>query len=171
FGTQFQRVTIFETDSFGIYPDLQVGFSNANSATPVRSDFQRPAGTQVSITDYNDATALLASAAGILSNISQTFNVTSQKSGYVNQAASAQNLRQNNLAFYVADNWRITRKLTLNYGVRWEYFSPVDERDGLTLLPVIPSGSTATQTLLTDATVDFAGGPSKRKLYNSYWKG
>ena len=171
FGTQFQRVTIFETNSAGIYPDLQLGFSGANSTTPVRSDFQRPAGTQVSITDYNDATALLASAAGLLSNISQTFNVTSQKSGYVNLAPTARNLRQNNLAFYAADSWRVTRKLTVNYGVRWEYFSPVDEKNGLTLLPVIPAGSTATQTLLSDATVDFAGGPSKRKLYNSYWKG
>jgi len=34
------------------------------------------------------------------------------------------------------------------------------------LLPVIPAGQTAAQTLLTDATVDFAGGPSKRGLYH-----
>lgn len=171
FGAQFSRVTVFSSLEFGIYPDLQLGFSSANTTTPVRSDFQRPAGTQVSITDYNDATALLASAAGILSNISQTFNVTSQTSGYVNQAPELRNFRQYNWAIYAADNWRFTRKLTVNYGVRWEYFSPVDEKKGLELLPVIPSGSTATQTLLSDATVDFAGGPSLRGLYGSYWKG
>ena len=30
FGAQLQRVTIFTTDSAGIYPDLNVGFSSAN---------------------------------------------------------------------------------------------------------------------------------------------
>jgi Carboxypeptidase regulatory-like domain/TonB dependent receptor len=171
FGVQLQRVTIFETDSAGIYPDLQVGFSASNTNAPVISDFPAPTGGQISAADFGNASALLATAAGILSNVSQTFNVTSQKSGYVNLAPDARNFRQNNVALYVADNWRISRKLTFNYGVRWEYFSPVDEKNGLVLLPVIPAGMTAAQTLLSDATVDFAGGPSKRSLYHSYYKG
>src|SRR6266581_1989671 len=172
FGVQFQRVTIFETNSAGIYPDLQVGFSQSNTTNaPQFGDFPAPSGASISATDFSNSTALLATAAGILSNVSQTFNVTSEKSGYVNLAPDARNFRQNDLAFYVADSWRINRKLTFNYGVRWEYFSPVDEKNGLVLLPVIPSGVTAAQILLTDATVDFAGGPSKRGLYNSYHKG
>ncbi len=171
FGLQAQRVTIFETDSFNIYPDYQLGFSQVNTNAPSFSDFPAPAGASISAADFGNATGLLATAAGILSNVSQTFNVTSQKSGYVKLAPNAQNFRQNNWAVYAADNWRASRRLTFNYGVRWEYFSPVDERDGLTLLPVIPHGVTAAETLLTDATVDFAGGPSKRKLYNSYYKG
>src|SRR2546430_14369076 len=89
----------------------------------------------------------------------------------LNLAPEGRNFRQNDLAFYLGDSWKISRKLTLSYGVRWEYFSPVDEKNGLTLLPVIPSGQTAAQTLISDATVDFAGGPSKRGLYHSYWKG
>ncbi len=171
FGVQLQRVTIFETDSAGIFPDLQVGFSASNSNAPQFGDFPAASGGQISASDFGNASGLLATAAGILSNVSQTFNVTSQKSGYVNLAPDARNFRQNDLAFYFADNWRISRKLTFNYGVRWEYFSPVDEKNGLVLLPVIPSGMTAAQTLLTDATVDFAGGPSKRGLYHSYYKG
>ena len=31
------------------------------------------------------------------------------------------------LGLYFADDWRITRKLTLNLGIRWDYFSPYDE--------------------------------------------
>lgn len=31
------------------------------------------------------------------------------------------------LGFYFADDWRITRKLTLNLGLRWDYFSPFSE--------------------------------------------
>lgn len=171
FGFQLQRVTIFETNSAGIYPDLQLGFSIVNPNTPSQTDFPAPSNALITSADFGNAEALLATTAGILSNISQTFNVTSQKSGYVNLAPEGRNLRQNDLAFYAGDNWRITRKFTLNYGVRWEYFSPVDEKNGLTLLPVIPAGQTAAQTLLSDATVDFAGGPSKRGLYHSYWKG
>jgi TonB dependent receptor len=171
FGVQFQRVTIFETDSAGIYPDLQVGFSASNTNAPAFGDFLAPPGASIGATDFSNASSLLATAAGILSNVSQTFNVTSQKSGYVNLAPDARNFRQNDVALYIADNWRINRKLTFTYGVRWEDFSPVDERNGLVLLPVISSGMPAAQTLLTDATVDFAGGPSKRGLYHSFYKG
>ena len=28
---------------------------------------------------------------------------------------------------YIADDWRVTNKLTLNYGLRWEYYSPYSE--------------------------------------------
>src|SRR5207245_701466 len=31
------------------------------------------------------------------------------------------------LGLYFADDWRITRKLTLNLGLRWDYFSPYSE--------------------------------------------
>jgi len=172
FGYQFERVTIYEANSGGIYPDLLIGFSAQAENTPARSDFTAaPAGTTISTADYNNAVGMLAAASGILDNVSQTFNVKTQTSGYVPLQPAKNNFRQNDTALYIADNWRATRKLTINLGLRWEYFSPVNERDGLTLLPVIPKGSTAAETLLTDATVDFAGGPGGRKLYNSYWKG
>ncbi|MEO5739312.1 MAG: TonB-dependent receptor, partial [Vicinamibacterales bacterium] len=31
---------------------------------------------------------------------------------------------------YAQDNWRVTPQLTVNYGVRWDYFSREQERDG-----------------------------------------
>ncbi|MFN7918976.1 MAG: TonB-dependent receptor [Bryobacteraceae bacterium] len=31
------------------------------------------------------------------------------------------------LGFYGADDWRVTRKLTLNLGLRWDYYSPFSE--------------------------------------------
>lgn len=36
-------------------------------------------------------------------------------------------IRLNELGTYVADDWRITKKLTVNYGLRWDYFSPPSE--------------------------------------------
>jgi outer membrane receptor protein involved in Fe transport len=44
---------------------------------------------------------------------------------------------QNNHGLYIQDNWRLTQRLTLNYGLRWDYFGVIgEERDRLsTLLP------------------------------------
>ncbi len=165
FGTQIQRVTIFTTGSGGIYPDYSLGFSNANPFGPIPFDFPvGAANAEISSSDLGNATSILASVAGILNSVSQTINSTSQKSGYVPGAPQDRNYRQNLWSFYLGDSWRLNRKLTLTYGLRWDYFSPVDERDGMVLLPVVPSGSTIEQTLMGNATLDFAGGPSKRGL-------
>ncbi len=45
------------------------------------------------------------------------------------------------LAFYVRDQWHVNPKLTVNYGVRWEYY-PVPTRDSVMNMPssVAPTG-------------------------------
>ena len=171
FGTQIQRITIFNTDSFGIIPAEALGFSANNPYGPVTSDFPAPSGSSISGSGLTNATAILASVTGILDHVSQTANATSQTSGYVAGAPSHQNYRQNLFGVYAGDTWRIDPKLTFTYGLRWDYYSPVDERDGLVLLPVVGSGMTIQQTMLSNATINFAGGPSSRGLYDSYWKG
>ena len=47
--------------------------------------------------------------------ISTTNFISSQKSAW---------------AFYAQDDWKVTAKLTLNYGLRYELFSPIDEKFG-----------------------------------------
>jgi hypothetical protein len=164
FGGQLQRVTIFAFNNFGITPTYGLGINGGNA--PARTDFNSGS-TKISRTAFNNAVALLASGAGVVSTVAQTFNVKSQTSGFVPGASNDRNYRQNNWSLYLGDNWKVNRKLTFSYGTRWEYYTPVDERNGLVLLPVIPSGQTVQQTLLGNATVDFAGGPSKRPLYNA----
>ena len=171
FGGSVSRITIFTNSKFGVIPNYGLGFSFVNAAAFGQSDLPSSGSSyQAGTTDYNDAAALLTSVAGILSSVSQTFNATSQTSGFVPDAAENRNYRQNQYAIYAGDTWRISPRLTLNYGLRWDYFGPVDERDGLVLLPVVPAGSTIQQTLSGNATVDFAGGNSPRGLYKGYWK-
>ena len=169
FGTQIQRVTIFVQDEFGVYPDYQLGFSSVNPFTPQPTDFPVGAtGATIAQSDLADASSILASVAGVLSAVSQTLNATSHTSGYVVGAPQNRNYNQNSWSFYGGDNWRLTPKLTVTYGLRWDYYSPVNERNGLGLLPVVPSGSNIDETLLGNATLDFAGG-SGRGFYNKIY--
>jgi hypothetical protein len=65
---------------------------------------------------------------------------------------------------YVQDNWRVDRRLTLNLGVRYEYFTPVKEQNGLALMPQLVNNNPIS-TLLSNATLDFASG-SGQPLYH-----
>jgi len=37
-------------------------------------------------------------------------------------------INRSDFNWYVEDTWKVTPKLTLDYGVRWEYYSPITER-------------------------------------------
>jgi hypothetical protein len=174
FGTQIQRVTNFATtngsDALGIVPTYQLGFSQNNPFSPITSDFPSPSNASIGNTALGNATTLLASVAGILNQVTQSVNATSQTSGYVPGASQNRNYSQNDLSFYLGDTWKIKPRLTLTFGVRWEHFGPIDERDGLVLLPVVPPAQTLQQTMAGNATIDFAGGPSKRPIYQPQWR-
>jgi hypothetical protein len=164
FGMQVQRVTIFAANSANTIPDLNLDYTqSANSNLLNSGDFSNQGG--ISDADLATANRLLSTLGGFVGAETQTFNVTSRSSGYVAGAPATQNFRYNNWSLYGGDSWKLRRNLTLTYGLRWEYNSPFDERDGLLLLPVVPAGQTIQQTLLSDATIDFFGGNSVRPVY------
>jgi hypothetical protein len=170
FGGSVSRITIFTTNQFGFYPSYGLGFSDSNPEGFFGSDFLGSTSAyRIGTADRANAVSLAAAVAGILSTVSQTFNATSQTSGF-KSAPEDRNYRQNQYAIYAGDTWRVNPRLTLSYGLRWDYYGPVDERDGLVLLPEVAPGSTIQQTLLGNATVNFAGGNSARGLYGGYWK-
>jgi hypothetical protein len=115
--------------------------------------------------DLATANQLLSTLAGLVGSETQTFNVTSQTSGYVPGAPAAQNFRYDNWSLYAGDSWKLRRNLTVTYGLRWEYNSPFNERDGLLQFPVVPAGQTIQQTLLSDATLAYFGGNTGRSVY------
>ena len=162
FGMQVQRVTIFAQNYANTVANLTIGDDFSTHAL-ASSDFGSQGG--ISDGDLQTANALLSSLAGIISKEQQQFNVTSQTSGFVPGAASTQNFRWNDWSLYGGDSWKIRRNLALTYGLRWEYYSPFNERDGLLVLPVVAPGQTIQQTLLTDATINYFGGKSGRQTY------
>jgi hypothetical protein len=118
----------------------------------------------ISADDFGTANALLATLSGLIDIGAQTFNTIDAGTGYVPGQELRRNYSLNTGALYVQDNWRLRPRLTLNLGVRWDYQGRFDERDGLLLNPVSgPEGMIA--TLLSNATLDFAGSKVGRPLY------
>ncbi len=164
FGYQMQATRIERYDDAGITPTYTLGLGkNVNGLT----------GTQlpgVSATDLTAANNLLASLAGYYNTVSQTFNVSSRTSGFVGNYGNWRHLIQNNYALYAQDNWKLSRRVTLTAGVRWDYYPPTDERDALALLPTIENNNPIATVFDPNLSLDFAGNavgrpwwqPSKR---------
>ncbi len=161
FGFFTQHIRTEPFNFAGTVPTYSLGISTLNPNGLVASDF--PGG--ISSTFLSRANSLLATLAGFVSSASQTFNITSIESGFVPGAEERRHFSLNTYAWYAGDQWRLHRRVTFNYGVRWEYVGRFDERDGLVLIPVIPPGATVRETLLSNALLDFAGGDTGRPIY------
>ncbi|MGB6823671.1 MAG: TonB-dependent receptor, partial [Candidatus Acidiferrales bacterium] len=125
FGMQLQRVTIDAVNNAGTSTNLALGFSGSNPFALLSSDFSAP----ISANDLGNASNILATLGGFVGTTSQTFNVTSPTSQFVPGATNERNLRQNDWAFYAGDAWRFRPNLTITYGLRYEYLSPLTEKN------------------------------------------
>ncbi|MDQ2898899.1 MAG: carboxypeptidase regulatory-like domain-containing protein [Acidobacteriota bacterium] len=93
-------------------PHGNIGYSNNQTAFP--SNAKSSNGSNL---DSQTGDAIASALLGQIDsgNISTTNFVSSQKVAY---------------AGYIQDDWKVTPKLTLNLGVRYELWSPIDERFG-----------------------------------------
>jgi hypothetical protein len=76
-------------------------------------------------------------------------NVTA--GGSQTQGNSRRHTYQNSDAFYLQDNFRLSHRLTLNYGLRWDYYGVIGEKDNL--FSILNSSNNLAQ-------VGVSGGPS-----------
>ena len=94
-----------------------------------------------------------------MSGYTQTFNVKDRSSGFVpKNYTSDRHWKVDDYSFYLQDNWKLQCRLTVNLGVRYEYYSPVKERNGLVLLPQL-SNNDVIGTLRSNAMLNFARDP------------
>jgi hypothetical protein len=159
FGYQSQYIRVQSFNDAGITATYNMGISAAN---PLNINAALPG---INAGDLGTANALLALLSGQISSASLTFNVRDRKSGFLPNQAQVRNFTNDNYAVYFQDKWKASRRLTLNAGVRWDYFTPVDERDALSLLPVLNGQSAITALLNPANTLDFAGGAVGRRWY------
>ncbi|MDX1978853.1 MAG: TonB-dependent receptor [Bryobacteraceae bacterium] len=159
FQTQLVRSSPFFDD--GIVPAYTVGISPEN-----RTGFTAAELPGIRAQDIGIANGLYSSLAGIISGATRDFNVTDRNSGFVAGAPNRRNFSYDTYAGYVQDKWKVNRGLTLTLGLRYEYWTRLDERDGLFLMPRIVNNNHI-QTLLSNATLDFAGRAVGRPFYNA----
>ncbi|MGH9660093.1 MAG: TonB-dependent receptor domain-containing protein, partial [Bryobacteraceae bacterium] len=148
------RIRTFDTFNLSQYT-VGVGLNRGLTGTELPG---------ASANDIATGNALLASLAGLYPRAAQNFNITTRDSGFVPGAANERRLRFQTMAFYLQDNWKVRPRLSLTLGVRWEPFSPVDERDSLFLLPRLVDNNSLT-TLGGNSTLDFAGKSAGRPWY------
>ena len=136
FGASYRHINILNFNDAGIVPQFTLGFNSTTSPLPgtfANNTTNFPGG--ISSSEHTNAQNLLAFLSGQLRAGTQTFNIDSTKSGFVPKVGSNRNLVYTTLAFYGGDTWRARKNLSLNFGLRWEYISPLTERDGLGLMP------------------------------------
>jgi Carboxypeptidase regulatory-like domain/TonB dependent receptor len=159
FGAQMQKVRTAPFNDQAIVPFYNIGIPVSNSTGFTSGELPG-----IASGDLATANNLYAFMAGMVNNYAQTFNITSRTSGYVKGATNLRHYRYGSIAGYFQDNWKIRPRLTLNLGLRYDYWDRVDERDGLALLPRL--NGNFIQTLLSNATLDFAGKAAGHPFYN-----
>src|SRR5579885_3495023 len=81
-------------------------------------------------------------------------------------------LREPVYAAYAADDWRISQKITLNAGVRWEYGAPVTELYGrLVNLDIAPGFAATAPVVAGSAAGALTGGRYPNSLVRAYRRG
>jgi hypothetical protein len=159
FGYQSQFIRVKSYNDAGITATYTLGVSQSN---PINIDTALPA---IRAADRNIAYALLSLHAGYLTSATQTFNVKDRTSGFLPEQANVRNFTNDNHAIYFQDKYRVNRNVTVHAGLRWDYFTPVDEKDALALLPVYGNRSPIDVLLDPNGTLDFAGNAVGRRWY------
>lgn len=160
FGFQMQRIYIDSYDFFALIPVHTLGISTNQRGL---TDAQLPG---IRTNDLNAANNMLATLAGLITSSTQHFNVADRTSGYKPGQENRRLYNFHTYSGYFQDTFKLHRRLTLNAGIRYEYFTVVDEDRSLALLPVLQDGN-AINTLLSNGTLDFAGKSVGRPWYNA----
>jgi hypothetical protein len=163
FGYQFQGVRIRSYDYFGTIPTYNVG----TDSTPQQQNLLATSDLAgISSADLGTANSLLATLAGLLNDDSVIYNITSRSSGFVPGAPWVRNFTYDNHAFYVEDKFRMRKNLTLTAGVRWDYYTPVNEANSLELQPQNSTTNAFNALLDPKNSLNFAGDAVGRPFYS-----
>jgi hypothetical protein len=90
----------------------------------------------------------------------QDFLAGNVDGGFQYSGNSVRHTYENNFGFYIQDSYRVTPRLTLNYGLRWDYFGIVKEKNNLL------SNITALDPVAQSFTLTQVGQPGLSSLYN-----
>ncbi len=162
FGFQSQAIRTTPFNDGGILTDYTTGISAANTTGFTAADLPG-----VRAQDITFANNLYSTLGGIVTSATRSFNVTSRTSGFVAGAPERREFTYDTYAGYLQDRWKVNKRLSLTLGLRYEYWTRLNEKNGLFLLPRLTGGNAIATLLDPNATIDYAGGDTGRPFYNA----
>lgn len=145
FGMQWFYQKVVALNFAGTTPTFTIS-STSNPNTPGLTTALFPGG--IGSTDLARANSLRYLLAGIVGSGSLTANFVNASTGFQLGAPAIRNLHYQNYAPYVEDQWRITPHLTLNFGLRYDLYTPLNNPDQIYLEAQVLPGQTAQQAAL-----------------------
>jgi hypothetical protein len=147
FGVNYQAYKVDPFNDAGIVPTAYLIVNN-NTPQLTQASFAGilPTGATIDATQLATANRLYALLGGIVGDVRQTFNVTGPNSGFIPNATSLQVYKWENYSFYGSDQWRLSPRLTVNLGLRYELQTPLRNTNKVLLEPVIQGDPVAAVT-------------------------
>lgn len=139
FGLDFNAQRIRSQTNFNAVPIYNIS-TTANPLTPRLTASLFPGG--INATDRGRADALRYLLGGIIGSGTVAANFVGPGQGAVVGAPSIQKFKYNTYGLYFQDQWRATSELTLNLGLRWDYYSPLENPDQVYLEPDLRGAET-----------------------------
>ncbi|MEZ5428003.1 MAG: carboxypeptidase regulatory-like domain-containing protein [Pyrinomonadaceae bacterium] len=144
FGYEFNRQRIASQTNFNAIPIYNIS-GTGNPATPGLPSALFPGG--ISSSDLAIADSLRYLLGGIVGAGSVQANFVDPQTGPVIGAPSLQNYKYDTHGLYFTDQWRATPNLTLNLGLRWDYFTPLENTNQVLLEPDLRGATASADTV------------------------
>jgi len=166
FGGQFQQARVHVYDYAGVVPSVAFGFSPSAPATVQLDASSFPGG--IGAADLASANSWLAFLSGRVSAVARTFQASGASPGFTAGTPFTADYTLGTTSAFVQDNWRWTGNLTVQAGLRWEYYTPLREDHGLALMPQLRGRSVRDTLLDPSGTVALVAGPFYDKDLNNF---
>ena len=124
-GFRFSNILQYQSSDANLWPTLSLSTANGNTVPTANG----PSGAQISSADRTRYDNLYNDLLGRVSSIQTTFY--SDLTTFAPGKPRVRNFIFHDYSAFVQDDWRIRENLTLNLGVRYEFFGVPYERDGL----------------------------------------
>ncbi len=179
-GADVQSVSAISTNDAGINQIINIGSNSSNPDGLATGNFPNLPSGSAGTSIFNNARTIYRDLVGLLNTSTQTFNITSPESGFVDGATRSREFLYRDVSFYFQDAWKMKRNLTFNYGLRYEFLGVPTLPDGLGIQitnfndifgvggpgNLFNPNSTAGKA---SATLDFVSGNTGKGLYKNDW--
>lgn len=159
FGGQAEFFRVQSRNFAGTTPTLNIS-TTGNPLTPGLIANQFSGG--INSTDLARANNLRYLLGGIIGSGSRTANLIDASTGF-GFGESFQNLNYELYAAYISDQWRIRPNLTVNLGLRYEYYTPLNSPQAIFLEPVVKNNDLVGSILDPNGSLNLVGGNSGTK--------